>query len=227
MRKFSLSLAARKKGVTEGVDGYDWNEAQPKWPITRIMNTAFGIISVIVWALILFRIFSSSGSEFEKMVLLNDAAREHYPETRQVLRINSQTDKDTGGEVIVSYPVYLEKARNLQLTARVNRRTFPPGAGEGYTFVIRESGDGASRYFPLSYAKSEKKLWYTFYRLCFEGVELDREKIYTLLVYCGEVSPEGGEYPVSEADFRFTVLDRDTYCNTVTCKRDVFKFHEE
>ena len=75
MRKFSLGLDARKKKYeTEGIDGYDWNEAQPKWPITRIMNTAFGIISVIVWILILTRIFASGNSEYEKMILLNEKA---------------------------------------------------------------------------------------------------------------------------------------------------------
>ena len=129
MRKFSIGLDARKKKYeTEGIDGYDWNEAQPKWPITRIMNTAFGIISVIVWILILTRIFASGNSEYEKMILLNEKAAAVYPgECREVLRINSAIDEDAKGGVIVQYPVYLEKTENFQLTVFLS-----PGCCLGY-----------------------------------------------------------------------------------------------
>ncbi len=226
MRKFSLGLdARRKKYETEGVDGYDWNEAQPKWPITRIMNTAFGIISVIVWVLILTRIFASGNSEYEKMILLNDKAAATYPEEcREVLRINSATDENAEGGVIVQYPIYLEQAENLQLTARVNRRTIKPGSGKmGYTFILRESGGEESRFYTVSYHNSEKKFNYTFFRICFEGVKLDTDKVYTLLVYSGEFTPQDGIYPADKADFRFTVLNSDTYCNAVTPKRSAFK----
>lgn len=226
MRKFSIGMDARKKKYeTEGVDGFDWNEAQPKWPITRIMNTAFGIISVIVWILILSRIFASGNSEYEKMILLNDRAAKVYPsEYQEVLRINSATDKDAKGGVIVQYPVYLEEAENLQLTARINRRTLNPGGGKtGYTFVLRESGGEESRFFKLSYYSTKKQFNYTFFRVCFEGVKLDHNKVYTLLVYRGEFSPEDGVYPADRADFRFTVLNSDTYCNTVTPKRSTFQ----
>ena len=226
MRKFSIGLDARKKKYeTEGIDGYDWNEAQPKWPITRIMNTAFGIISVIVWILILTRIFASGNSEYEKMILLNEKAAAVYPgECREVLRINSAIDEDAKGGVIVQYPVYLEKAENFQLTARVNRRTIKPGDGKtGYTFILRESGGEESRFYEVSYFNSKKQFQYTFFRICFEGVKLDRSKVYTLLVYSGKFSPDDGVYPADKAVFRFTVLNSDTYCNMVTPKRNVYE----
>ncbi len=226
MRKFSLGLdARRKKDETEGVDGYDWNEAQPKWPITRIMNTVFGIISVIVWILILTRIFASGNSEYEKMILLNDKASAVYPgEVREVLRINSAIDKDVDGGVIIQYPVYLEEVDNLQLTARVNRRTIRPGSGKtGYTFVLRESGGEESRFYTVSYYSTEKQFQYTFFRICFEGIELDQNKVYTLFVYQGDFAPADGKYSADEAEFRFTVLNSDTYCNKVTPKRNTFQ----
>lgn len=226
MRKFSLGLdARRKKYETEGVDGYDWNEAQPKWPITRIMNTVFGIISVIVWILILTRIFASGNSEYEKMILLNDKASAVYPgEVREVLRINSAIDKDVDGGVIIQYPVYLEEVDNLQLTARVNRRTIRPGSGKtGYTFVLRESGGEESRFYTVSYYSTEKQFQYTFFRICFEGIELDQNKVYTLFVYQGDFAPADGKYSADEAEFRFTVLNSDTYCNKVTPKRNTFQ----
>ena len=226
MRKFSLGLdARRKKYETEGIDGYDWNEVQPKWPITRIMNTAFTIISVIVWGLILLRIFASGNAEYEKMILLNDRAAEIYPgQTQEVLRINSANNDEAAEGVLVQYPIYLEQAENFQLTARINRRTLKPGAGKlGYTFVLRESGGEESKFYTLSYYELEKQFQYRFYRVCFEGVKLDTTKVYTLLVYRGDFAPENGEYPAEKADFRFTLLNSDTYCNTVTPKKSTFK----
>ncbi len=225
MRKYSLSLLAKKSHVNdEGIDGYDWDESQPRWPLTRIINVSFGIISVVVWVLILFRIFASSGSSFEEMILLNDKAAKFYPvESRQVLRIHSDTGEDAENGVVVSFPVYLEKADNFQLTARVNRRVFSPGKGKiGYTFVLRESGEEGSRYIPVSYSDSLKKFNYTFFRLCFEGVEFQEDFSYTLLMYQGEAIPEKGEYIPSEADFRFAVYTPDTYSKYITCKEDVF-----
>ncbi len=225
MKKFFIGLGERKKKYeTEGVDGYDWNEAQPRWPITRIMNTAFAIISLIVWVFILSRIFASGNSEYEKMILLNEKASAIYPEEcQQVLRINSAVEEDAKGGVIVQYPVYLKEAENLQLTARVNRRLIKPGSGEmGYTFVLRESG-GGNCFYTVSYYSAKKQFQYAFYRLCFEGIKLDTDKVYTLLVYQGEFSPEDGNFPANKADFHFVVLNSDTYCNTVTPKRNSFQ----
>lgn len=226
MRKFSIGLdAKRKKYETEGIDGFDWNEAQPKWPVTRIMNTAFGIISVIVWVLILARIFASGNSEYEKMILLNERAAALYPgEYRQVLRINSSTEQDADGRVIVQYPVYLEQAENLQMTARINRRTLKPGGGKTeYTFILRESSGEENHFYTVSYQCSKKQFQYVFYRICFEGVKLDPSKVYTLFVYAGRATSDDGVYSAGEADFRFTVLNSDTYCNPVTPKKNTFQ----
>ncbi|MBR5295145.1 MAG: hypothetical protein IKU24_00985 [Clostridia bacterium] len=223
MRKYSLSLNARKSHVNdEGIDGFDWNENQPKWPLVRIMNVSFGVISVVVWVLILFRIFAASNSSFEEMVLLNDKASEWYPEEKQVLRIHSSTDDAENG-VLVEYPVYLEKAENFQLTARVNRRVISPGNGKlGYTFILRENSGDGSAFYQVSYYKSQKKFNYTFFRLAFEGVDFNKENSYTLFIYQGEVLSENGSYSSAEADFRFVVYTPDTYCKTITCKEDIF-----
>ena len=225
MKKISLSLFAKKSHVNdEGIDGYDWDESQPKWPLSRIVSTSFGVISVIVWILILFRIFATSGTSFEERILLNDQAAAFYPsETRQVLRIHSDTGEDAENGVVVSFSTYLEKADNFQLTARVNRRVFAPGKGEmGYTFVLRESGEDGTRFIPLSYSDSLKKFNYTFFRLCFEGVDFHKDSSYTLLMYRGEYLPENGEYTPSKADFRFPVYTPETYTKNIICKKDVF-----
>lgn len=223
MKKFSIW--PKKKPEEEGLDGYDWNEAQPKWPLSRVMNTTLVVGSVIVWVLILFRIFSSGNADFEKMILLDENAARIYPEkTAEVLRIHPSTSAEDGEEVMLYYPIYLEKADNFQLTARINRRKLPPkGNSPGYTFVLRETDGKNSKYYPLSYFESEKRFQYEFFRLCFNEVCFSEEKGYTLFVYAGSYLPEGGEYSPAEADFSFTVFHSDTYANTITPNEDVFQ----
>ena len=224
MRKFSLSQHSRKSHVNdEGIDGFDWNEAQPKWPAVRILNTTLGVLSIIVWIILLFRLFASGNAKFEKMILLDDNAQKSYPAEEQVLRIHSNTDEEGKSGLVVYYPVYLEKAENFQLTAKINRRVLKPGKGDlGYTFILRESGGEETKFYPLSYENSQRKFNYTFFRLCFNGVKLDQKKVYTLLVYCGEKDAESGEYSAKDADFSFTLLNSDTYCNMITPDKDVF-----
>jgi hypothetical protein len=223
LKKFSIW--PKKKPIEEGIDGYDWREDQPKWPVARVMNTVLAVGSVIVWVLILFRIFSSGNADFEKMILLNEKAAAIYPgKTAEVLRIHPSTSEEEDGGVILSYPIYLEEAENLQFTARINRRTLPPkGKVPGYTFILRETGGEETRFYSLSYYESEKKFQYEFFRLCFEGIELDENKVYTFLVYEGEVLPEEGAFSPKDADFIFTVFNSDTYANKITPKRHVFR----
>lgn len=223
LKKFSIW--PKKSPVEEGIDGYDWNEAQPKWPLSRVMNTVLVVGSVIVWVLILFRIFSSSNADFEKLILLNEKAAAIYPQKEtEVLRIHPSASEDAEGSVILSYPIYLEEAKNLQFTARVNRRTLPPkGKNPGYTFVLREGGGDEVKFYPLSYYQSEKRFQYEFFRLCFEGIELDEKKVYTFLVYQGEVFSEDGKYSAAKADFSFTVFNSDTYSNRITPKKSIFQ----
>ncbi len=219
--------AHQKRINEEGHDGYDWYEGQPKWPMTRIVEVAFTVISVIIWAIILFRIFSSSDAQYEKMILLNEEAQKIYPlEQSEVLRIHSSTAEQEDGSVMVYYPVYLKETQNLQFTARVRRRALPPGTGEtGYTFILRESGSQGDVYYPLSYHSQKKNISYTFFRLCFEGVELKEDHVYTFLVFDADYTAkeESSPYPVTESRFWFTIYNPDTYCNMTVPKKNVYE----
>lgn len=229
MNKFSKWRAEKKRIReinAEGLDGYDWDENQPKWPLTRILKVVFNTIAIIVWAVVLLRIFTSGNSEYEKMILLNDAAAAVYPtETAEILRIHSATDEQEDGSVLIYYPAYLSETDNLQFTARVNTRTRPAGKGEvGYTFILRETADGETSYYTLSYYAMEKTFQYRFYRLCYEGVEWKENGTYTFLVFDEDFVPEEGEqpYPASKAGFTFTIRSADTYCNVTTPNEDLF-----
>ena len=210
----------------EGIDGFDWDENQPKWPAVRILNTTLGVISVIVWIVLLFRLFVFSPGGFDEMILLDEKAAEIYPkEESQVLRIHSNTDEDGKSGLVVRYPVYLEEAQNFQLTAQVNRRVLKPGKeGTDYTFILRESGGEETKFYPVSYSDFQKKWNYTFYRLCFDGVNLDEMKVYTLLVYSGQEEGKDGVFEAKDADFTFTVYNSDTYCNTITPDEDIYTY---
>lgn len=211
----------------EGLDGFDWHEKQAKWPLHRIVEVSFAVISVFVWAIILFRIFTSCNGEYEKMILLNDKAAEIYPLTQnEVMRIHSSTDQQEDGSVLVYYPVYLEETDNMQFTARIRRRALPPNAGEtGYTFILRESGAEGDTYHPLSYYSGEKNWFYTFFRLCFEGVEFHEDHVYTFLVFEGGYTPESVDqpYPLTASRFHFTIYNSETYCNHTVPKNSVYE----
>lgn len=234
MNKFSKWRAEKKRIReinAEGWDGYDWNENQPKWPLTRILKVGFNTIAVIIWAIILLRIFTSGNNEYEKMILLNDSAAQIYPtQSAEVIRIHSATDEQEDGSVLIYYPVYLPEADNFQLTARVNTRTRPAGDGEiGYQFVLKETADGETKYYPLSYYAMEKTFQYRFYRLCFESVEWKENGTYTFLLFGEDFVPQTGEHPYSpsKAEFTFVVRNSDTYCNTTSPDEDIFRKESE
>ncbi len=228
MHKFSIKLAAKKsKYDEEGLDGYDWYPGQTRWPLTRIIKVIFCTISVLVWIVILFRIFSSSNGDFEKMILLNDRAAEVYLNTDEsVIRINSSTEDSESNSVLLYYPVYLPETENLQFTVRINRNTLPPGKGEtGYTFVLRATVGEESVYYPLSYYEKEKRFQYTFFRLCFEEVEWQEDAVYTFLAYDGIYEAKDGDppFPVSDADYHFIVKNTQTYCREITPQKDLYQ----
>jgi hypothetical protein len=141
------------------------------------------------------------------------------------MRIHSQTSSEEDGSVLIYYPVYLEEVDNMQFTARIRRKHLPPGKGEtGYTFILRESGDGGTKYHKLSYYNQDKNFFYTFFRLCFEGVEYNKDNVYTFLVFEGGYAPEDGEtYPPSDSKFSFVICNPDTYCNYTIAKSDLYK----
>ncbi|MBR2634596.1 MAG: hypothetical protein IKD31_03340 [Clostridia bacterium] len=209
----------------EGLDGFDWYEGQTRWPLHRILETAFGIISAIVFAVIFFRIFSSGNSEFEEMILLNERAAAVYtPGESQVVRIHPNTSDQEDDSAFLYYPVYLEETENLQFTARVRQSKIPKGKSEaGYTFVVRETSEGETRYYELSYFEDESRFGYTFYRLCFEGVEMDFGGVYTFLIFRDDYVPEEGVYEAGDAEFTFTLLNSETYYHSTVPKRDIFK----
>lgn len=232
MKKFSLSLLGKKKNRydEEGLDGYDWYEGQPRWPLTRILKVVFTTISILVWAVILIRIFSSQNSQFEKMILLNDTAAGFYPgEDAAVTRIHSATDGQEDEAVFVYYPVYLDEAQNLQLTARIRRSKLPPTGGDlGYTFILRERVGDTTRYYPLSYHALERRFGYAFFRLCWEEVVWDPQGVYTFLIFDGDYDPEKADEPYAalDAHFSFTVSNKDTYSSKITPPKKVWEWVE-
>jgi hypothetical protein len=199
--------------------------------LRRIVKVIFYSISLLVWVLILGRIFMGSNHSFEKeLILLNENAAQIYPHTvSQVTRINSSTEDQSDSRVQVRNPIYLSEAKNLQFTVRANRRTLPAGDGElGYCFVLRESGKEESVYYPLSYYAKEDQFNYSFYRVCFEGVSLKDDCIYTFLLFPeGQENADWNALSAKDALFQFTIRNKDTYCNSFTPSASDFKTVEE
>lgn len=216
-----MGLKSKREDVNaEGIDGFDWDETQPKWPLTRILKLVLVSISVLVWVLILFRIFAAQDHRFEKMVLLDEEAQAQYSQTSEALRIYPETGSEETGEVAIFYPVYLEKTENLQFTARINRRTLPKGKSDlGYTFILRETLDNDTRYYFLSYSKKDSRFQYDFFRLAFEGIYLRENAVYTFLVFSDEYEADlFSDYNVSadQALYSFVLRSKDTYCKMIS-----------
>jgi len=215
----------------EGIDGYDWDESQPKWPLTRILKWVGAILSAVVWILVLWRIFSGTNAEFEHLILLDAKAAEKYPAVDQtVVRIYSENSGDETAETpLVDYPVYLDSAENLQLTLRINRRTFPEETGKaGYRFILRRSGEGGTFYHGLSYFSEDDSFQYRFYRLCFNGVPWEEGSVYTLLVFPGDYEEdEENLYPASKALFTYTVKNEETYIKEITPKESEYEIYSK
>ncbi len=223
---------AKSKFDEEGLDGYDWYEGQPKWPLSRILKVVLCSISVFVWILLLLRLFMGSNREFEKnLVLLNARAEEIYPnQISEVLRINSETD-DESTSVMIRNTLYLQAVDNLQCTVRVNTRNLPPSSDDlGYTFVLRITKGGETRFVPVSYYAKDGGFGYLFYRLCFDEVGFTDDSVITFLMFPEDFVPLTGEelsYPAGKAKFVFTVYNSDTYCDSVRIPKSDFKTVEE
>ena len=215
----------------EGLDGYDWDESQPKWPLSRLLKVSLTVISVVVWILVLWRIFSGTNADFEHLILLDAKAAQQYPAAdSSVVRMYSENSGDEDAEApLVDYPVYLDSAENFQLTLRINRRTFPEAKGEAeYRFVLRRAAEEGTFYHALSYSTAENSFQYRFYRLCFNGVPWEEGSVYTLLVFAGDFEgEEENPYPASEAYFTYTVKNADTYIKEITPKESEYEIYSK
>lgn len=223
----------KSKYETEGMDGYEWYEGQPKWPLRRILKIVFYSLSALVWLLVLGRLFLSGNNTFEDhLILVQGRAAELYPsEITQVTKINFVAGEQEDGSAIIYNPIYLAEVKNFQFTARINRRSLPPASREpGYLFVLRETNGGETLYHSLSYYASDSAFGYTFFRLCFEGVEMKGTAVYTFMIFPQGYQPqEGAEipYPATDSLFHITVCNSDTYCHPTTPKASDFKTKEE
>ena len=210
-------MKRNSKVMDESIDGYDWYEGQPKWRATRVIGVIFGVISVLVWGIILFRIFSAQNKTYENMILLNDTAAALYPEPiAKVTRLVPNTENQLDPAVMIYTPTALPEAENMQVSVRIRTKLFTAPSPElpaGYRFVLRERGEQTQEY-ALSYFQSETRFGYAFYRIAFEGVRFSDEKEYLLLIYPADSSAT----PL----FSYTLYNADAYAHQTTPSKSAF-----
>ncbi len=195
----------------EGLDGYDYYEGQPKWPLRRVIKTILYGISAVVYAILLIRIATSCNSAYQNMILLNDKAAElyYYGNGGTVLRVDFATEENEEGSVIPQGAVYLADCENFQLTLKIRKKHLPPSSeGCGYDLELRGLFGEETKVFPVSYEIFEDRFGYRYVRAAFEGVELDSAEELVIRLY------QKGDS--TQPLFSYQVYTGDTYCKKIT-----------
>ncbi len=214
-----------KKRDEEGIDGYDWYEGQPKWPLRRILGIVVLGISIFMYVFLFFRFCTAFSGGFGEIILLTGESAGIYPEKcATVRRFYPATKEDEDGTVQVQYVVALEETDGFQLTLKIKKSAHrPAGDGAGYRIVLRWDKEGETRFAELADYVRQDSGGYRYIRCLFDGVTDAENATLTVLVCPADVS---GEPSLTDAFYSATVGGSSVYSVEVTPKREVFTVKE-
>ena len=215
----------KKKKEEEGLDGYDWYEGQPKWPMRRILGVLVLSISIFMYVFLFFRFCTAFSGGFGEVILLTGESAAVYPEKcDSVRRFYPATREDEDGAVQVQYVVALEETDAFQLTLKVKKSAYPPAKeGAGYRVVLRWDKEGETRFVELADFVRQDNFGYRYLRCLFDGVPDAADATLTLLVCPATVT---GDPALSDAFYTATVGGSGVTSAVVTPKPDVFSVKE-
>ncbi|MBQ3865978.1 MAG: hypothetical protein II776_03670 [Clostridia bacterium] len=210
-----------KKQAEEGLDGYDWYEGQPKWPLRRVVGTAVAAISVFIYVFLFFRFCTAfSGGVGEVIFLTGESARVYPSENAVVRRFYPATGEEDDGTVQVQYVVALEDTEDFQLTLKIRKKAHPPAGEEpGYRVVLRRDLDGETRFFEAADCRVKDSFGYRYLVPTFHGVSDAEHATLTILLLPGG---DDGEPTLSRASFSAVVGGSSVYSARVYPKDDAF-----
>lgn len=206
----------KKQVQEEGLDGYDYYEGQPKWPLRRIVRVTFTVLAALVYLLLFLRWFQSCDADIGEKILLDAASSRIYPADGKVIRFDFATPESGSGEVQYSFATALPDAEVFQVTVKIKERAFPPeGEGAGYRFSLVKSGEEENTFFPTA-MQSEERMGYRTFRLSFSGVRLSESDSLTLHTAPGSVSEDKMRTaPRQNSRFSWVVVSPDTYSTPI------------
>lgn len=170
----------------EGMDGYEWNEAQPKYPLRRIIKWIIYAITALVYLVLMVRFIGSCDAGFSDKIVLDSEAMQIKQERGElgVRRIDLETDEDDDGRIQPQFVIYLEESSDFQVTLKCNSRYYPVAQEkENYAYALRLLSDDKLIYFPVTHVDTTKRLGYDYVRLCFDGIELGENDSLSLLIF--------------------------------------------
>ena len=214
----------RSKWEEEGLDGYDWYEGQPRWPLRRIIGVIAIAISIFMYAFLFYRFFTAFSGGFGDLILLAGKSANVYPsENAVVRRFYPETKEDEDGSVQVQFTAALETTDCFQTSFKINKKTHPPaGDGPGYTVALRWDLDGETRILPLVYYEMRDHFQYRYFACVFENVPDAEHATLTLLV-----CPAEGEASLSTAFYAATVGGESVYSVVIRPQEDRFITKED
>lgn len=212
------------KWEEEGLDGYDWYEGQPKWPLRRIIGAVVIAISAFIYAFLIFRFITAFSGGFDDMILLSGKSAEVYPsENAVVRRFYPETSEEDDGRVQIQFVAALETTEAFQCTFKINKNSYPPaGDGVGYAIELRWDLDGQTRYLPLTEYKTRDHFQYRDIICFFENVP-DAQRATLTLVIC----PAADDASFTNAFYTATVGGESVYSAVVRPKDDRFVTKED
>lgn len=210
----------------EGLDGYEWYEGQPKWPLRRILGTVVAAISIFIYALLFFRFCTAFSGGFGEQILLAGNSRELYPAEGVVRRFYPETGEDEDGTVQVQYVVALEDTDHFQFTLKIRKKAHTPaGENPGYRVILRRDRDGETSYHEMSFFRSVDSYGYRYIRCGFDGIEDAENSTLTLLVYPGDY--RGESFSAGDAVYTATLGGSGVYSTQVKMNEDRFTILED
>ena len=190
----------------EGLDGYDWYEGQPKWPLRRIIGVAAVAISVFIYLFLFFRFFTFFTGGWGDSILLNAESAAVYPsDSVRVLKFKPDTTEDDDATVVLENVVALEATDCFQCTLQINKNSHAPGAEDpGYLIALHWNKEGeGSRFIPLAAYRIKDHFQYRDLICLFEDVPDADSATMTLLICSADTA--FSKVSFSDAFFTATV----------------------
>ncbi|MBP5288304.1 MAG: hypothetical protein J6Z79_00340 [Clostridia bacterium] len=208
------------KWEEEGLDGYDWYEGQPKWPLRRIIGVAAVGISVFIYVFLFFRFCTAFSGGFGDTVYLTGKSTSVYPaQETSIRRFYPETRADDDGSVQLIFTAALEKTDSFQCTVKINRNARAPGKEDcGYKIALRWDRDGETHLIPLADFQMKDVFQYRHLACLFEDVP-DAEKATLTFLIC---PADAKDISFETAFYTATVGGESVYSAVVRPKSDRF-----
>lgn len=166
--------------INEGAESFNEAPSKKGFTIGKLLKWIFLLLIILVYVILAARCVQSSDHKIVKEVLINDAFVEAYesdPENFTVEKYGiekSWADVREGRLLEFNNMYYVPMAKQLQLSVKFNLDLPQCEYDEEIPFKFRLRDEKGNEYSDYWY-KFEEKTGYGYIRICFEGIELEKD----------------------------------------------------